>query len=577
MPGLQDFIYALEVGDMRRWLLRLAVLALLGLLGLVYFARQFNGLSNPAAMEQAQLARQIAQGKGYTTGVIRPYVLKQLKVRSNLAQPPDLHQMPELVHAPLYPHVLAAVFKITGTRFEVDLAKLREFTIYAPERWIVLTNTLCLIAAVVVFYVWMVRAFDDRVAILACLLFVASDLLWNLTISGLPVTLLILLLCLAGFFLNEALLADHEESYGVAAAWWAGASVAAGLMILGHYAFIVLLVPLALFGYLAFLRRGLMVAIGVLVPLLIAAPWLFRNISLAGNPFGLAWVEIFVDHHTVPGNTLWRMFSEDPSYAMGLKPMLRAVGLGLANITVNFSTFFGGIVLPALFLCGLVHNFRRDHCQWSRWFWLAALSLVAVMNAALVKLRPVEQLPHLNVLVVFLPVLAGFGAAFLMVLVGRLQLPSTVLTIPILALVFLVQSLPLGIRILQREPPPFAYPPYFPPIFSLTGSWLAQDEIQASDVPWAGAWYGQRTTMWLPHLRKDFFELNDFTVRISAVLLTPYSAQGRLYEDINRGEYQDWAGLIRRSDIKELPLPRVTVLPPNKDDYIYFSDRERWR
>lgn len=577
MAGLQDFIYALEMGDLRRWVLRVAVLSLLGFLGLFYFARQFNGLSNPSAMDQAQVARHIAQGKGFTTGVIRPFVLKELKERNNLAEPPDMHRMPELVHAPLHPHVLAAVFRITGVDFNVDLTRLRDFTLYAPERWIIFTNMFFLVSAVVIFYIWMVRAFDDRVAILACVLLVASDLLWNLTISGLPVPLLLLLLCLGGFFVNEALLADEAESYTAAAVWWALAGLAAGLMALTRYPFFVLFIPLAVFGFLAFFRRGLMGAIGLLVPLLMVVPWLIRNITLAGHPFGFAWVEIFADHPTMPGNTLWRIFSEDPARTLGLQPLIRAEALGLANLTVNFSACFGGIILPALFLSGLLHVFRRNHCQWSRWFWLASLLLVAVMNAALIKLRPVEQFPHLNLMVVFLPVLAGFGAAFLVVLIGRLQLPSPVLALPIFVLVCLVQAGPLGVRILQREPPPFAYPPYLPQIFFWTGSWLDEKEIQATDVPWAGAWYGQRTSIWLPHRRKDFFELNDFTVRISSLLLTPYSAQGRLYEDINYGEYQDWSGLIRRADFKDLPLPQVTVLPPNKDDFIYFSDRVRWR
>lgn len=577
MAGIQDFIYALEVGDLRRWILRLSVLLLFGLLGLVYFARQFNGLSNPVAMEQAQVARQLAEGKGYTTQVIRPFVLKELKERQNLAEPPQMHRMPELVHAPAYSFVLAAVFKVVRPQFDVEISRLKEFSVYDAERWVVLTNMSFLIAAVVVFYVWMVRMFDDRVAIVATLLVVVSDLIWNFSISGLPVPMLIFLLTVLGFCVNEALLADEAESYAAAALWWAAAGLAAGLMALTRYAFIVLIVPLAVFGFTVFFRRGLMGAIGLIVPLLLVLPWLIRNTSLTGNPFGFAWVEIFVDHPTAPGNWLWRVFSETSTQAFGLRPLIRSELLGWANFLTNGSAFWGGLLLPGLFLASLLHVFRRPNCQWSRWFWVAALVLVGVMNAALIKLRPVEDHPELNLMVVFLPVMVGFGASFLVILIGRLQLPSAVLAIPIFAAVVILQAMPLGVRMLQREPPPFAYPPYFPPIFILTGSWLNEDEIQTSDAPWAAAWYGQRTTIWLPLKRKDFFELNDFTVRISGMLLTPYAAQGRLYEDINRGEFQDWAALIRRADFKELPLPQVVVLPPNNDDFMYFSDRVRWR
>jgi hypothetical protein len=318
-------------------------------------------------------------------------------------------------------------------------------------------------------------------------------------------------------------------------------------------------------------------AIGLLVPLLILLPWCIRNFTLTGYPFGFSWMEVFVDNGTLPGNGLWRMFSEDPDRAFGLRPLLRAEALGLSNIMVNFSSFFGGIMLPALFFGGTFHVFKRRHCQWSRWFWFSGLVGLIFFNAMLIKLRPAETYPHLNLLVALLPVLAGFGTAFLLVLINRMTLSSAILAVPIFVVVCAVQAGPLGVRLFQRPSSAFAYPPYFPPIFILTASWLDKEEIQTSDVPWAGAWYGSRTTVWLPMKRADFFELNDFTVKISSMLLTPYCAQGRMYEDINHGEYQDWAPLIRRADIRDLPLPQVTVLPPNKDDYLYFSDRVRWR
>lgn len=578
MAGLQDFIYELEVGNLRRWMLRLALVVLLLGLGLFYFIRQFNGLSQPMAMDHAQVARQIAEGEGYTTRFIRPVVLKSLKEEDNLAQAPDVQRFPDLVNPPGYPFFLAGVFSVFRPEFEIGPDKLKDFTVYSPERWIVLGNILCVVLSVLVLYVWMVRAFDDRVAITASLLLVASDLLWSLSISGLPTPLLMLLVCLAGFFVNEAFLADEAEQPGAAAAWWAGAAVVVGLMALVRYPLLALVPVLAVFGYLGFLRRGLMTAIGLVIPLLLILPWCIRNVTLSGHPFGYAWMEIFADNGTLPGNLLWRMFGEDPDRAYGLRPLIRALALGGSNMVVNFSSFFGGILLPALFAASLLHTYRRRHCQWSRWFWVAALVAVAVASAPLIKLLSPEAAPQHNLLACLLPVVAGFGTAFFFTLIARLQLPSVLLSIPLIVLAVGIQGGPMAVRILQRDVPPYAYPPYFPPIFFLTASWIDKErEIQTSDVPWASAWYGDRATVWLPARRQDFFELNDFTVKISAMLLTPYSAQARLYEDINMGYYRDWAPLIRRADFRELPLPQVTVLPPNKDDYIYFSDRARWR
>lgn len=577
MPGLQDFIYALEVGNLRRWVLRVSIVLLLFGLSIFYMVRQFNGLSEPAAMDQAQIARQIAKGEGFTTLFLRPMLIKENKEMNNLAVASDMLHVADVVHPPGYPYLLAAMFKLTGVKFDIATTDLRGFSIYRPEWVIVATNILCFMLAVMVFYLWMLRAFDDRVAIISSIMLVASDLVWSLTISGLPMPLLMLLLCVTGFCLNEALIAEDAEFETHATVWWSLAAVATGLMVLTHYAMMVLIPPMVVLGYGFFLRRGLMAAIALFVPALIVVPWLIRNAGLTGNLFGFAWVEIFADNGTLPGDAIWRAFGDDVSRAYGLKPLLRALALGTSNIASNFSAFFGSVVLPALFLSGLLHVFRRRHCQMSRFFWVAALAGAIVFNAALIKLRPVESHANLNLLVVFLPVITGFGVAFLFVLLNRIQLPSPVFIIPILVVVCGLQMIPLGVRFIQREAPPFAYPPYFPPVFVLVGSWLQETEIQTMDVPWAGAWYSNRTTIWLPSKREDFFALSDFTVKISAMLLTPYSANSKLYSEINQGEFKDWAALIRRSDFRELPLPQITVLPPNKDDFMYFSDRVRWR
>ncbi|MDX6767732.1 MAG: glycosyltransferase family 39 protein [Candidatus Methylacidiphilales bacterium] len=577
MPGLQDIVYALEVGNLRRWILRLAVIILLAGLGIFYMVRQFNGLSEPMAMDLAQIGRQIALGHGFSTQFLRPMIIKENKEKKNLAIPSDIQRSPDVIHAPLYPYLLGGAFKLTGTDFSVKITELKDFSVYPPEKVIIFTNILFLVLAVVVFYLWMLRSFDDRVAIISCGLLVASDLVWDLTISGLPLAPLMFLLCLAGFCINESLLAEESDAQTSAAAWWATAALAVSGMGMTSYPMLVLVPAMVGFAFLVFVRRNLMVAIALVLPVLVCIPWIIRNINLTGNPFGFAWVEIFVDNGSMPGDSIWRVFGEDPSRAYGLKPLLRALALGLANISTNFSAFFGGAVIPCLFLAGLIHVFRRSHCQQSRWFWVASLTAVILCNAAIIKLRPVEEHLHLNLLLVFLPVLAGYGVAFLFVMINRLQLPSTILVIPIFAVVCLLQIIPLGVRLIQRPAPPYSYPPYFPPVFVLVGSWLDEKEIQAMDVPWAGAWYSNRTTIWLPLKREDFFALNDFTVKISAMLLTPYSSEKKLYSEVNTGEFRDWAPLIRRSDFRELPLPQVTVLPPNKDDYMYFSDKIRWR
>src|ERR1039457_5892781 len=72
---VQNLIHKLEVGAGRR-VLRSVVLTLV-VVGLVflYDLRAYRNFSAPEAMDTAQLARNIADGKGYTTLFIRPLSL----------------------------------------------------------------------------------------------------------------------------------------------------------------------------------------------------------------------------------------------------------------------------------------------------------------------------------------------------------------------------------------------------------------------------------------------------------------------------------------------------------------------
>ena len=66
-PRLQEWIHQLEEGAGARHLMRAAALLSLLALALIYNQRQFQNFSAPEAMDQAQVARNLAEGKGFTT------------------------------------------------------------------------------------------------------------------------------------------------------------------------------------------------------------------------------------------------------------------------------------------------------------------------------------------------------------------------------------------------------------------------------------------------------------------------------------------------------------------------------
>ena len=100
-------------------------LAVMGvvLLTVGYNWRAFRNMATQEAMDMAQLGRNIAQGKGYTTLFIRPfsiYLVKQRNLETGTAPPAgkvaDLAELrgmhPDLANPPVYPVVLAALMKI---------------------------------------------------------------------------------------------------------------------------------------------------------------------------------------------------------------------------------------------------------------------------------------------------------------------------------------------------------------------------------------------------------------------------------------------------------------------------------
>ena len=101
----QQFIYSVGEGWGAALLRSFIVAALLLIVFALYALRQFTGLHEPAAMEQAQLARNLAAGRGWTTYTIRPADLGAL-ARADRAVPPGAG-IPDVRQAPGWPAVLA--------------------------------------------------------------------------------------------------------------------------------------------------------------------------------------------------------------------------------------------------------------------------------------------------------------------------------------------------------------------------------------------------------------------------------------------------------------------------------------
>ena len=176
-----------------------------------------------------------------------------------------------------------------------------------------------------------------------------------------------------------------------------------------------------------------------------------------------------------------------------------------------------------------------------------------------------------------LPAACVYGAAYLWIVIERWKLHLELLGRLFAILVALAAAWPALARVVLPEPPPFAYPPTYPPIFLFMRSWFEPGELQASDLPAAEAWYAEQPTLWLPTSREDFLKIHDRVAPVFSILFTPASSDARMYSQMlaDNSEWKEWADLIRRQKPPDLPQAFATSLPPN-NDYLLLSIQKRW-
>ena len=106
---------------------------------------------------------------------------------------------------------------------------------------------------------------------------------------------------------------------------------------------------------------------------------------------------------------------------------------------------------------------------------------------------------------------------------------------------------------------------------------FGQKEVGASDLPWAMAWYGDRRTIWLPLTVKDFDDLDLFVAPkgVAFLMFTPYMLNQPFESEVVKGQYKEWAWIVRGSLPRDFALKAITPLPPGNEQ-ILLADKARW-
>ena len=567
--GVQQVVHAMEEGS---WVSKLRFILLLAGICAVYsifiFA-QFRGLSHSKAMDQAQVARELARGNGFSTKFIRPAGLRQFQM--NKGGIPE-GNIPDTYNAPLNPLVNSVFLRFTKSTWQMTPKDL----VYTSDRVIAAFSMLFFLLSVGVNYCIAKRLFDRRLALLGMGLVLVADTFWQFSLSGLPQMLMLLIFSGCTYALVRAL--ETRQSGKNTLGWIAMAGALFGLLALTHGLTAWMFFGALIFVAILFRPIGRDAIVLLAVFMLFYSPWMARNYKVCGSPFGLApYSGLFQIRGTESSIMRSMMLNFSDVNPTTFRNKIQAQ---LIHQTGNLVNFLGKSLIAPVFFLALLHLFKVPLAGTFRWcillMWLMA---VAGMCTFGVNGEPGDlQANDLHIL--FVPLMIFYGLALVLIMWTRLDINVRLVRISFLVLIYVVSAVPLICSLISPPQGRVQWPPYVPPFIAILNSWTSDEEIIASDMPWGVAWYADRRSLWLPNTINDFMALNDYNQlggRIVGLYLTPVSGNQPFVGEIMNGEYKDWAAFIMRNigTLKDFPLRAVTPLPLN-GECVFYSDRDRW-
>jgi 4-amino-4-deoxy-L-arabinose transferase-like glycosyltransferase len=604
---IQKLIHTLETGRGTRYLWSLALgLAIVGL-AFLYDGRAYRNLATQEAMDSAQLARNIADGKGYTTLFIRPfslYLVQSHNEAKHAAAPAttnlDFAQIkfnphPDLANPPVYPLVLAGLMKVLPFNYPAELKKPfwsdnSHFWRYQPDFLIAMFNEILLLAAVALTFFIARKLFDVNVAWLAALLTIGCELLWRFSVSGLStILLLVIFLGLTWCVLRIEEVAREPQPrpnrlLGLALA----SGVLTGVGALTRYAFGWTIIPVALFLFFFSGQRRMLHALAALgVFVMVLTPWVARNYAVSGTPFGTAGFAIVEGTAFFPRFQLERSVHPDFTHTLWFKPYVSKLTGNVNDILANDLPKLGDSWASILFLAGLLLGFRGMAAQRMRYFLLMCLGTFMVVQA-LGRTRLSDDSPELNsenLIVLLVPLVFIYGVSFFFTFLDQMKLVIPQLRYVVIVVFVALSCLPMILisTLLAPKVSPVVYPPYNPPDIQNIAGWMKENELMMSDMPWAVAWYGRHQCVWLTlNAQDDFFAINDYLKPVQALYLTSVTMDGKFISDMVRSGERGWGSFVTGAVLKnqippDFPLRNSPAGSVAITSGIFLTDRERWK
>lgn len=577
--AIQDFVHKLEEGGWAKWIRLALLVALVGYVVNLWMFRDsgFRGLANEKAIEQAQISRELARGNGFSTKVIRPAALSQFEAHKGsfpLAETPDTY------HAPLSPAINSVFLRLVKGTWKMT----QKDVVYTSDKVIAAVALVFFFLTVTVCFFTGRRLFDPKLATMSACFLLASQTLWDFSLTGLPQMLMMFLFSVACYFMVRAVEAHVAKQNTLV--WTIGAAIAFGLLALTHALTIFLFVGALLFVLICLRPRGRDAVIMLAVFAVIYSPWMVRNYQVCGNPLGLGWYSGLSSILGTESEVMRSMSFVEKVKEAGPEVYGEKLRAGVLNQFSRIYEYFGSILLAPVFFVSLLHLFKRPEVALFRWcilsMWMLGVFGMAVFGLGMSVYGSPGALDPNNLHILLSPFATFYGLAFVLILWSRLELNHPVFRYSFFGLLYFISALPFLSQLIELHQAPkgrVQWPPYVAPFIAVLGEYTTEREIIASDVPWAVAWYADRKSLWLPMTVADFISLNDYNRlggQMVGMYLTPVTGHRGFINEVLKGEYKEWAPFIMRQvNMKDFPLRAVTGLPV-ENECVFYSDRDRW-
>ncbi len=567
---LHDIVYSIDTGTGLKIIrVTLYVLFLL-IIVMLYTATQFRGLTSAESMDYAQLGRNISLNGGMVTKCVRPASMWKMASR-NPGENAQIGNHPDLYHAPAYPMVLSAGFKL----FElmgIDPFILGEGATSLPaEQWVIMpVNHLFSILTGWLVFALGKRLFSREIGFLGMTIYYLSDLVWKDSISGLNISMACFFVA-ASFYTMVVSTLNRRDRKSLFS-WvfpFVLSVIFSAIAILTRYIAIAAVPGIVLYAWLmgGRFRGGTRFAlVFIVLSLLMVSPWLYRNYKVSGNPLGMAAHTALAETARYPDNSFDRQLHPEFTASEVSAQLKTKWVLNYSDRYDSVIPGLGGGILMGLFITTFFYRFVRPQVNYLRWGLALSLLLMIFIAGFFAE-------SSINMIHVFWPFIVLYGLAFFYILIDRLDLGVRIYIIGLKCLIVVLSILPLLLTIAPPHATP-PYPPYYPPIISQVSGMLNEREVMCTDMPWATAWYGDRVSILLPKDIDAFYEINDYKQYISGMYITTITKNKPFVKQLLDGPEKSWLPVISGRTPPDFPLKQGVSL--NRQDQLFLSDRNRW-